>query len=99
MSKLILNGHVPPPSMAVAEMYSMIQFTGTIELSDRGVVVGMFERKRTEYQDIIDNFAASAPSDANAIMGVQVSTATQSFDNVTYLYMTYIGTPVMLVQE
>ncbi|MFC4701188.1 hypothetical protein ACFO4O_13530 [Glaciecola siphonariae] len=99
MSRLILTGDKLPQGMAIAEAYNMIQFTGTIEISDRGIVVGLFERKRTDYQDIIDNFSAQAPTDANAIVGVQVSTSTQSFGDVTYLYITYIGTPVMLEHE
>lgn len=97
MSKLILTSDKLPQDMAIAEIYSMIQFTGTVEISERGVIVGLFERKRTEYQDIIDHFSACAPPDANAIMGVQVSTSTQAFGDVSYLYITYIGTPVLLV--
>lgn len=99
MSKLLLTSDNLPQGMVVAEVFNMIQFTGTVEISDRGVVVGMFERKRTEYQDIIDHFAQSAPSEANAITGVQVSTTTQSFADVTYMYVTYIGTPVLLISE
>jgi regulator of nucleoside diphosphate kinase len=98
MKKLILSTDTLPLGMAVAETYSMIQFTGTVELSERGAVVGMFERKRTEYQDIIDQFAANAPADANAIIGVQVSTASHNFKDASYLYLTYVGTPVMLVE-
>ncbi|WP_371194775.1 hypothetical protein [Glaciecola sp. SC05] len=99
MSKLILTNNTLPEGMVIAEVFSMIQFTGTIEISDRGIVVGLFEKKRTEYQDIIDNFAASAPAEANAITGVQISTTTQAFEGITYLYITYVGTPVVLVSE
>lgn len=99
MSKLLLTSEHLPAGKAIAEVYSMVQFTGTVEISERGVVVGLFERKRTEYEDIIAHFSASAPSEANAILGVQVSTATQAFGELTYLYITYIGTPVLLVDE
>lgn len=99
MSKLLLTTDKLPAGMAVAEVFNMVQFTGTVEISERGVVVGLFERKRTEYQDIIDAFSASAPHEANAIMGVQVSTSTQAFSDTTYLYITYVGTPVVLVSE
>ncbi|MBT1451808.1 hypothetical protein KJ365_13025 [Glaciecola sp. XM2] len=97
MSKLILTTQQPPESMAVVEVFDMVQFTGTVEISERAVVVGLYERKRTEYQDIVDAFSASAPAEANAILGVQVSTSTQAFKDVTYLYITYIGTPVVLM--
>jgi regulator of nucleoside diphosphate kinase len=99
MSKLLLTTDKLPAGMAVAEVFNMVQFTGTVEISERGVVVGLFERKRTEYQDIIDAFSASAPNEANAIIGVQMSTSTQAFSDTTYLYITYVGTPVVLVNE
>jgi regulator of nucleoside diphosphate kinase len=99
MNKLLLTSDKLPEGMAIAEVFSMVQFTGTVEISDRGIVVGLFERKRTEYQDIIEQFSASAPAEANAITGVQVSTATQAFKDVTYLYITYVGTPVILVND
>jgi regulator of nucleoside diphosphate kinase len=99
MSKLLLSTDKLPEGMAVSEVFSMIQFTGTVEISERGVVVGLFERKRAEYQDIVDAFSASAPNEANAILGVQMSSSTQAFGDVTYLYLTYIGTPAVLVSE
>lgn len=98
MRKLLITGDILPSTMSVAEVFSMVQFTGTVEISERGTVVGLFERKRTNEQDIIDQFAASAPSEANAIVGVQVSTATHRFGELSYLYITYVGTPVLLVQ-
>jgi regulator of nucleoside diphosphate kinase len=99
MSKLLLTTDKLPEGMVVAEVFNMVQFTGTVELSERGIVVGLFERKRTEYQDIVDAFSASAPNEANAIIGVQMSTSTQAFSDTTYLYITYVGTPVVLVNE
>jgi len=99
MSKLLLTTDRLPEGMAIAEVYNMIQYTGTIEVSERGVVVGLYERKRADHQDIIDNFSACAPSDADAIIGIQLSTTTQTFGELTYQYITYIGTPVTLATE
>nr|WP_136251259.1 hypothetical protein [Ningiella ruwaisensis] len=98
MQRMIYTGSALPDNLAIVESFNMIQFTGTVEISERGIVVGMFERKRADYQDIINHFAAQAPSDANAIINVQVSSATQAFGDVTYLYLTYIGTPVTLAE-
>lgn len=97
MSKLVLSTNKLPEGMSVAEIFNMVQYTGTVEISDRGVVVGLYERKPADYQDILDAFCASAPAEANAIIDVQVSTCTHSFNDVSYLYITYIGTPVVLV--
>ncbi|WP_395339485.1 hypothetical protein PN836_014660 [Ningiella sp. W23] len=99
MDKMLFTSDKLPQGMEVAEVYPMIQFTGTVEISDRGAVVGMYERKRTEEDDIIKHFAALASSDANAILGIQVSTSTHSFGDLAYLYITYVGTPALVVSE
>ena len=54
------------------------------------------ERNRNEYQEVIDSFVESAPPEANAILGVQISTSTQHFSNGTFMYITYIGTPAII---
>lgn len=74
----------------------MIQITGTVEVSNKGMIRELFERKRNEYQEVIDAFVDTAPTEANAILGVQISTSSQSFNNGTFLYVTYIGTPAII---
>ncbi len=95
MSKAIFTTDLLPVGLEVKETFSLIQFTGTIEVS-RNLLKKLFGKKRNEYQEILDGFESYAPSEANAILGVQISTSTQDFSNGTFLYVTYIGTPAII---
>lgn len=96
MTKLLLTTEHLPEGIVVKEIFGMIQITGTVEVSNKGVIRGLLERNKNEYQEVIDAFIRSAPSEANAIIGVQISTSVQNFSNGTFLYVTYIGTPAVL---
>ncbi|MCK9744185.1 hypothetical protein [Pseudomonas syringae] len=96
MTKLLLTTENLPEGIAVKEVFGMIQVTGPVEVSNKGLVRGFFERNKNEYREVIDAFINSAPSEANAIIGVQISTAVQNFSNGTFLYVTYVGTPAVL---
>nr|WP_298167028.1 hypothetical protein [uncultured Pseudomonas sp.] len=96
MTKLLLTTENLPEGIVVKEIFGMIQITGTVEVSNKGVIRGLLERKKNEYQEVVDAFIRSAPSEANAIIGVQISTSAQNFSNGTFLYVTYIGTPAVL---
>lgn len=91
---LLLSTDTLPSDYVIKEMFSMIQITKSIEVSNKGVLRGFLERDRNEYQEALDLLASSAPSEANAIIGINVSSSTQQFSNGTFLYLTYIGTPV-----
>ena len=88
-----------PAGMKVKQIYPMIQFTDTVEISNKGLIRGLRERDKNEYQEIMDRFISYAPQEANAIIGVQISTAAQSFNNGSFLYVTYIGTPAIIAEN
>lgn len=67
-----------------------------VEISDKGIVRNLLERKRNGYKEALDLFKSYIPAEANAVLGLQVSTAVQSFDNETFIYITFAGTPVIL---
>lgn len=96
MEKTLFTTDNLPEGIVVKEVFGMIQITGTVEVSNKGMIRGLFERKRNEYQEVIDAFVDTAPTEANAILGVQISTSSQSFNNGTFLYVTYIGTPAII---
>jgi uncharacterized protein YbjQ (UPF0145 family) len=96
MEKALFTTENLPAGLLVKEVFGMIQVTGTVEVSNKGMIRGLLERKRNEYQEVIDSFVNSAPSEANAILGVQISTSSQQFSNGTFLYITYIGTPAVI---
>ncbi len=97
-NKLLFTTERIPDGFVVKKMFGLVQITGTVEVSKKGGTRGVLERDKNEYQDILNNFKASAPGEANAILGVQVSTAAQSFNNGTFLFVTYIGTPAIIEQ-
>ena len=96
MEKILFTTDRLPTGMEIKTLFPMIQTTGTIEVSKKGLLRGILERKKNESQEIIDQFRNYAPDEANAIIGVQVSTAAQGFSNGSFLYVTYIGTPAII---
>ncbi|MDG6774620.1 hypothetical protein QCB45_09765 [Thiomicrorhabdus sp. ZW0627] len=96
MEKILFTTDQMPAGMEVKQLFSMIQATGTVELSKKGLIRGLIEQNRNEYQDVLDSFISYAPTKANAVIGVQISTSAQSFNNGTFLYVTYIGTPAII---
>jgi regulator of nucleoside diphosphate kinase len=94
MEMLLLSTEVLPSNCEIKEMYSMVQITRAIEISNKSLLRNIFEKNTNEYQEAINQLAASAPSDANAIIGIKATSSTQQFSNGTFLYLTYIGTPI-----
>ncbi len=92
---LLLSTETLPESCEIKVMLSIVQVTRAIEISNKGTIRGFLDRDRNEYQEAMNELASSAPRDANAIIGINVSTASQQFSNATYLYITYIGTPII----
>lgn len=97
MSKLLISNGCPiPENMEIKTIYPMIQFTGQVEISEKGPLKTIMEKNRNEYQEIMDSFITAAPFEANAIIGVQVSTTSQSFSDGAFMYVTYIGNPAIV---
>ena len=91
---LILTTSVLPEGLVIKDMFSMILINHSIRVSAKGLIRGLLERNRNEYQEAIDALVARVPKGANAILGLQVSTATQQFSDGTFLYLTLCGTPI-----
>ncbi|HEY9189792.1 MAG TPA: heavy metal-binding domain-containing protein [Sulfurovum sp.] len=85
-----------PEHMKIRSMFSMIEITHKIQISQKGLIKGFLQRKRDEHQEALDKLIESAPAEANAIIGVKHSTATHTFPEGTFLFITYIGTPVVI---
>ncbi len=96
MEKTLFTTDNLPEGIVVKEVFGMIQVTGSVEVSKKSMIRGLLDRKKNEYQDVIDAFVDSAPTETNAILGVQISTSSQSFSNGIFLYVTYIGTPAII---
>ncbi len=98
-SKLLFTTERLPEGFVVKKMFGLIQMTGTVEISKKADAKGSVDREKNDYQNILDNFRAAAPREANAVLGVQISTSAQSFSNGTFLFVTYIGTPAIIEQS
>lgn len=85
--------------MVVMQSFSVILSQRSIETSAKGILRSLTDRSRNEYQEAMDHLASMAPSEANAVLGIQISTASQSFSNGTFLYLTLIGTPVIIADR
>ena len=94
---LLTTDHIPG-GHEITFAYSMIETTLTIQISEKNLIKTLLERNRNEHQEALDLLAAQAPTDANAIVGIKVSTAAQAFGNGVFLYLTYIGTPVIYAE-
>lgn len=88
-----------PGDYEVLELYQMVQVTGTVKLSKEGLVQGIIHRKRNQYQEVLENFKATAPPQANSIIAIKHSTTVSQFQNGSYLFITYIGTPALIAKK
>ncbi|WP_419763792.1 MAG: hypothetical protein ACNI28_08295 [Arcobacter sp.] len=96
---LVVTTDSLPDDYKIKQMYPMIEVTSRTQISQKGIIQGIIDRNRNEHQEAYDELCKSAPFGANAIIGVKVSTSTHQFKEGTFLYMTYIGTPVFFESE
>ena len=87
-----------PEGLVVKEAFPMVLVNQAIRVSDKGIIRGLLERNRNEYAEALEFLTSQAPQEANAIIGIQISTSTQQFSNGTFLYLTAIGTPIVYVK-
>lgn len=90
---------VPPPGQRIQSSFGIVESTYQIKISAKGMIESLLSKKLNEHDEALTAFMKAAPSGANAILGVQVSSATQDFADATYLYLTYLGTAVALVED
>lgn len=91
-----------PDGVSVITLFSVIGLTTTIKLT-RGLSDIFRESPDSERAKALDNLAQSATgftdangNQANAIIGVRVSTTTASFEDGLYMFMTWYGTPAIV---
>jgi hypothetical protein len=85
--------HTLPEGLVIREAYGMICSYKSF-LSNPNIVQSIVLAGKNEYQQALDAFQGMAPKEANAIMGVQMSIASQAYNNGTYLFINLAGTPV-----
>jgi uncharacterized protein YbjQ (UPF0145 family) len=95
---LLLTTPTLPEGCVVTQAFTMILANKMIEISSKGLIRGVLEKNRNEYNEAIAFFMGLAPKEANAIIGVQISSSTQQFSNGVFLYLTMVGTPVVYTE-
>lgn len=89
---LLSTDHVPV-SHEIETVFNMIEVTYRIQISSKGLIRGLMEKNRNEHEEAMEFLVKAAPPDANAIVGIKVSSATQSFNEG------YIGTPIKFIEN
>jgi uncharacterized protein YbjQ (UPF0145 family) len=92
---LLLTTSSLPEGFVIKEAFTMVLINKAIEVSNKGIIRSLLEKNQNEYQEALDFLASQAPKEANAIIGIQISTSTHQFSNGTFLYLTAVGTPVI----
>ena len=89
---LVLSTDTLPDNLKIKEVHGFLETTLPVEISNKGLFRNVFEKNRNEHDEAYDVFVKSAGNRGNLIYGVKISTAIGSFNNGTFLYITYYGT-------
>lgn len=86
-----------PDGFRITRTFGLVEATTSVEISDRGNWARLFEEPSTNTQVALNRLAEAGPDEANAIVGVRLSTtAVVDGKGAILLLMTYYGTPVLL---
>lgn len=96
---LITTTSALPANFEIKSIFSLVLVTQSIEVSNKGLIRNLIEKKRNGYDEAIALLIKQAPAEANAIISVQVSTAIQNFSNGVFLSLTLVGTPVYMEEQ
>lgn len=85
-----------PEGIKIKTLFPMILTVGKVQVSQKGLLKKILDKDKNEAQEIIDQLIDIAPTEANAIIGVKVSTSIAVYKEGTFLHITYIGTPAII---
>lgn len=86
--KYLLTIEGAPVGHQVDRVFTLIQITKQVKMEAR--------KSALQMQDALDELGNAAPTEANAVIGIRVSSAAVEIEGVPYLYFTYIGTPAVI---
>ena len=93
MSKPIISTGELPVGMEINEIYPMVQATGSFEFRPgRNTEELMLEKIKEELIN-------KSPEEANAIIGVKVTTTANNYPGGSTIFATYIGTPAIIIEK
>jgi hypothetical protein len=91
MGRYLFTVDSPPAGFKIARLFRMVQYIRRFDLSRAALPV-------EDYENALDVLATepSLPKDANAIIGIKVSSSILADSKGAYLYLVYIGTPAKI---
>lgn len=92
MERYLLTVEAAPAGYEVREVFTLIQFTKRLKVTETGA-------SAAECQEALDVLSAAAPDRANAVIGVQLTSTAVVVGGEVYLYLTYLGTPALIVEK
>lgn len=89
MERYLLTIETPPAGYEISKVFTLVQYTKRINITEAGL-------RGEDCQDALDVLASAAPAEANAIIGIKMTSTTLATEKASYLYLTYIGTPAVI---
>lgn len=104
LSKLnVITGDILPDDIKIDYIIGIIESTYPIEISNKGFIRSITERNKNEHTEAYSQFVNYAskvkgPNGEypNLLYGVRISSSIGSFNNGTFLYLTYCATTAIV---
>lgn len=94
---LLLTTDVLPEDFTVTKLFGLVEVTTPIELTEKNFLRRMTEGEINGHQLAVDNLTKQAKdTGGNLVYGIKTSTAIGTFNNGSFLYLTYIGTVALV---
>lgn len=93
---LVLSTDVLPDGYSLDGLFGLVEITQPIQVSQKSLIGRFLDGHSNPHDEALIALQRAAKEvsggEANIVYGVKVSTAIGSFNNGTFLYLTYIGT-------
>jgi len=88
-----------PHNRVIEDSYPMLEMGYMIRLTNKKLFQKSINGEVSNREEALRDFILQAPKEANAIIGIRTSLATQTFSDGNFMYIVYSGTPVRIVEK
>ena len=88
-----------PHNRVIEDSYPMLEIGYMIRLTNKKLFQKSINGEVSNREEALNDFISKAPKEANAIIGIRISLATQSFNDANFMYIVYSGTPVRIIEK
>lgn len=96
---LLLTTNTIPNDIEIEEIFGLVQTTTQIKIGGKLSLFSGLEKKATNQDAINDLEAAIRECGCNAAIGVSITTSIGSFDNGSFLYISYLATAIRVKEN